>query len=133
MGTIMGRIRGNVVIKGRECWTLFDTGSRNNYVVSDVTADLPCIDLSVPQPVSLGGKVHEVLRICALECLVQGLPMQLHARVLDEIGKDEDDRNIEVLFGALSMQEWGIIPVPEKETLDLTHYPKEFVEFCVSA
>ncbi len=36
---------------------------------------------------------------------------------------------IEVLFGALAMQQWGIRPVPDEEKLDFTHYPEEFVEF----
>jgi hypothetical protein len=31
--------------------------------------------------------------------------------------------------GKLAMQQWGIRPVPDEERLDLTHYPKEFVEF----
>jgi len=27
------------------------------------------------------------------------------------------------------MQQWGIRPLPDKEDLDLSHYPHEFVEF----
>ena len=49
--------------------------------------------------------------------------------VIDEIGPDEDGRPIEILFGALAMQQWGIRPVPDEEDLDLSHYPKEFLEF----
>ena len=49
--------------------------------------------------------------------------------VIDEIGRDEDGRPIEILFGALAMQQWGIRPVPDEEDLDLSHYPKEFLEF----
>jgi hypothetical protein len=49
--------------------------------------------------------------------------------IIDEIGKDEDGKPIEVLFGALAMQQWGIRLVLAEERLDLTHYPKEFVEF----
>ena len=45
------------------------------------------------------------------------------------IGKDEDGHNIEILFGALAMQQWGIRPVPETEGLDLSHFTKEFLEF----
>jgi len=33
------------------------------------------------------------------------------------------------LIGALTMQEWGIKLDLEGEKLDMTHYPKEFVEF----
>jgi len=43
--------------------------------------------------------------------------------------EDEDGKALEVLFGALAMQNWGIRLVLDKEKLDMTHYPKEFVEF----
>jgi hypothetical protein len=36
---------------------------------------------------------------------------------------------IEILFGALAMQQWGIRPVPDEEKLDLLAYPEEFLEF----
>jgi hypothetical protein len=49
--------------------------------------------------------------------------------VIEEIGKDEDGKPIEILFGALAMQQWGIRPKPDEERLDLSHYPDEFVEF----
>ena len=42
---------------------------------------------------------------------------------------DEEGKPIEVLFGALAMQQWGIRRNPAEEKLDLSHYPKEFVEF----
>ena len=49
--------------------------------------------------------------------------------VIDHIGKDDDGKQIEVLFGAFAMQQWGIRLIPELEKLDLSHYPTEFVEF----
>lgn len=52
-----------------------------------------------------------------------------HAMVVDEIGVDEDGIPIEILFGALAMQQWGIRPIPDEEKLDLSHYPDEFIEF----
>jgi hypothetical protein len=64
-----------------------------------------------------------------LNATVQGHKLFTNAMVVNEIGKDEDGRSIEVLFGALAMQQWGIRPVPHEERLDLSHYPKEFVEF----
>jgi len=77
----------------------------------------------------LGGKIHEVTQECRLICLVEGLPVRTLARVLEEIGEDEDGRRIEILLGALAMQEWGIRPIPDEERLDMTHYPREFVEY----
>ena len=125
----MGRVRAEVTVNGRNCWTLFDTGARNTYVVQDLTLVLPTFELERVEPVSLGGKIHEVTQECRLICLVEGLPVRTLARVLEEIGEDEDGRRIEILLGALAMQEWGIRPIPDEERLDMTHYPREFVEY----
>ncbi len=125
----MSRIRANINVKGRNCWTLFDTGARNTYVVQDLTSVLPTFELEKPEPVSLGGGVHKVQKICWLTCLVEGLPVHTHVRVFEEIGKDEEGKRIEVLFGALAMQEWGIRPIPDEERLDMSNYSREFVEY----
>ena len=52
--------------------------------------------------------------------------------MIEEIGNDEDGKPIEILFGALAMQQWGIRLMPAEEKLDLSHYPEEFVEFSKS-
>jgi hypothetical protein len=41
----------------------------------------------------------------------------------------EDGNPIEILFGALAMQQWGIKLDSPEEKLDLSNYPEEFVEF----
>ena len=125
----MARVRAKVIVAGRNFWTLFDGGARNTYVVPEVASLLPVFELERSESVSLGGKVHQVTKECRLTCLVEGLPVRTHARVLDEIGIDEEGKRIEILIGALTMQEWGIRPIPNEERLDLTHYPKEFIEF----
>ena len=125
----MGRIRTEVVVAGRPFWALFDTGARNSYVVEDVASLLPTFPLDAAEPVALAGRVNRVEKECRLSCLVEGLPIRAHARVLAEIGTDDQGKRIEVLLGALAMQEWGIVPVPWEERLDMTHYPREFVEF----
>jgi hypothetical protein len=125
----MGRVRAEVAVNGRNCWTLFDTGTRTTYVVQDLTPVLPTFELERVEPVSLGGKIHKVTQKCRLICLVEGLPVRTLARVLEEIGEDEEGRRIEILLGALAMQEWGIRPIPDEERLDMTHYPREFVEY----
>jgi hypothetical protein len=60
---------------------------------------------------------------------VEGHTVSTNALVVDDIGTDEDAKPIEVLFGALAMQQWGIRLIPAEERLDFTYYPKEFVEF----
>jgi len=125
----MGRVRTEIVVGERHCWCLFDTGARNSYVVRDLATSLSAITLETPQAVALGGSVHKVIQECLFACLIEGLPVTIHARVLEEIGTDEEGKRIEVLLGALAMQEWGIRPLPDEERLDLSRYPKEFVEY----
>jgi hypothetical protein len=125
----MGRVRTNIVVAGKNYWTLFDSGSRNTYVTEDVARNLLTSDLPRPYHVSLGGKVHNVVKRCELDCEIEGLPVEVHSYVLDEIGLDEKGKKIEVLFGALAMQQWGIEINLKEEKLDMSHYSKEFVEF----
>lgn len=125
----MGRVREYIRVNGRKCWTLFDTGARNSYVIPAVAALLGPKKLPKPFRPALGGKVRKVTEAVVLNGQIQGHQISTYAMVLDEIGKDEEGKPIEILFGALAMQQWGIRPLPAKERLDLTHYPKDLVEF----
>jgi hypothetical protein len=125
----MGRVREHIQVNGKKCWTLFDTGARNTYVVPAVAAFLTTTKLLKPFRSALGGHIKKTTTGALLNALVQGHKLFTSAMVINEIGRDEDGKPIEVLFGALAMQQWGIRPVPDEERLDLTHYPKEFVEF----
>ena len=78
---------------------------------------------------ALGGEVKETNTAAILDAEIEGRPITTHALVIESIGKDEDGRPIEILFGALAMQQWRIRPVPDEERLYLTHYPEVFVEF----
>jgi hypothetical protein len=118
-----------IKVDGRESWTLFDTGARNTYVVPAVAQLLPTSKIPRPFRSALGGEVKETDTMAVLDAEVEGRLISTHAMVVDEIGHDEDGKPIEILFGALAMQQWGIRPVPDEEKLDLSRYPKEFLEF----
>jgi len=124
----MGKIRQTIKVDGQECWTLFDTGARNTYVIPSV-AQILTTSLIRPHRTALGGGVKETNTAALLEAEIQGHSISTHALVIDEIGRDEDGKPIEILFGALAMQQWGIRPIPDEERLDLSHYPEEFLEF----
>ena len=125
----MGRIRQMIHVGGRDCWTLFDTGPRNTYVVPEVASTLKTSRVEHPFRTALGGQVRQTDQTALLEGEVEGRGISTHAMVIDEIGNDENGTRIEVLFGALAMQQWGIRLIPEQEKLDLSHYPEEFLEF----
>ena len=125
----MGRIRQMIKVNGRQCWTLFDTGARNTYVVHAVSSLLTTSKITKPFRSAIGGKVRETTETALLEGEVEGRRISTHAMVIDEIGNDETGTPIEILLGALAMQQWGIRLIPEEEKLDMSHYPEEFLEF----
>jgi len=122
-------VKRAIEVDGQTFWTLFDTGARNTYVVPAVARRLNTSSTPETIRTALGGAIRETNRAALLEARVEGRPISTHALVIDTIGRDEEGKEMEVLFGALAMQQWGIRPVPDEERLDLTHYPKEFVEF----
>jgi hypothetical protein len=129
----MGRIREYVRVNGKKYWTLFDSGARNTYVVPKVAANLATTTLPKPAKSALGGAVKKIAKAALLVAQVEGHNLSTNAMVIDTFGKDEEDRPIDILFGALAMQQWGIRLVPAEERLDFTYFPKEFVEFMESA
>ncbi len=125
----MGRIRQLVNVQGRSAWTLFDSGARNTYIVPEIAAELSTTNLPRPTYTKLGGETKVSSQAAVLIGEVDGKPFHTKAMVIDRIGDDEEGKAIEVLFGALAMQQWGIRLIPEEEKLDLSHYPTEFTEF----
>jgi hypothetical protein len=118
-----------IAVDGRKCWTLFDSGARNSYVIPSVAEVLKTSATPRTIRTALGGTIRESHQAALLEGEIQGHSFSTHALVIEEIGKDEDGNPIEILFGALAMQQWGIRLNPAEEQLDLSHYPEEFVEF----
>jgi hypothetical protein len=125
----MGRIRQAIDVGGRPFWTMFDTGARNTYIVPAVAQLLSTSKTPHPIRTALGGQIKQADVTALLQAEIEGHQVSTHALVVDQIGADEDGKAIEILFGALAMQQWGIRPVPDQESLDLSHYPEEFVEF----
>jgi hypothetical protein len=125
----MGRIRQMIAVDGRQCWTLFDSGARNTYVVPEVAQVLRTSPTPRTIRTALGGSVKETNTEAVLHAEIEGHSVSNYALVVNNIGKDEDGKPIEILFGALAMQQWGIKLNPPEEKLDLSNYPEEFIEF----
>ena len=125
----MGRIRQAIEVDGSKFWTLFDSGARRTYIVPAVARFLKTSPAPETFRPALGGAVHETNTQAILNARIEGRPISTFAWVIDEIGQDEDGKDIEILFGALAMQEWGIRLIPDEERLDLSRYSKDFVEF----
>ena len=125
----MGRIRQMIAVDGRKCWTHFDSGARNTYVTAEVGELLQTTPTPRVIHTAFGGSIKETSTAAVLNANIEGHPISTYALVVENIGRDEDGKPIEILFGALAMQQWGIKLNPPEEKLDLTNYPDEFVEF----
>jgi hypothetical protein len=69
----VGRIREMIKVDGRECWTLFDSGSRNTYVIPEVAALLTTSRFGIPFKSALGGEIKESTETAILEAEIEGL------------------------------------------------------------
>lgn len=118
-----------ISVNGRECWTLFDTGARNTLVTPSVANHLKTLPTPGTFRTALSGEVKETNTEAVLHAQIEGHAISTYALVVDRIGNDEHGTPIEILFGALAMQQWGIRPIPDQERLDLSSYPEQFVEF----
>src|SRR5438132_13459784 len=109
----MRRIRQAIKVDGQECWTLFDTGARHTYVLPSVARLLKTSPTPRTMRTALGGEVKETNTEAVLHAEVEGHEISTLALVIENIGRDETGKPIEILFGALAMQLWGIRPVPD--------------------
>ncbi|HEO66089.1 MAG TPA: hypothetical protein ENI73_09505, partial [Spirochaetes bacterium] len=92
----MGRIRENITIDGRNYWTLFDSGSRNNYIIQGLINDSETFSYKEPQKVHLGGQAHSIKKGYLINSLIDGKEVVGIARIIDHMGNDEEGKEIEV-------------------------------------
>jgi len=53
----MGRVRQDIKVDGRMCWTLFDIAARNTYVTRAVAEALQTSQMPQPVRTALGGSL----------------------------------------------------------------------------
>ena len=123
------RIIKKIEVEGEEVLGLFDTGATYTYVREELTKNVLKRILRMPFKVAIGGKSIEVDQFCLIGGKIDGLDFDTIAIPVDEIGK-VDEKEIDVLIGALTMEQWEIIPNPKDGTLDLSGLRRrEFTEF----
>ena len=123
------RIVKEIEIEGRTAVALFDTGAQHTYVATRLLEGAASGPLRHPYKVALGGKTFEVKIHCSIQGAIEGLEFHTEAVPIDEIGK-VDGKELDIIIGALTMEEWEIIPNPKEGTLDLSGLKRrEFTEF----
>jgi len=125
----MTRIVKEIDVEGRSLNALFDTGSVRSYVRAEFR---PAVTRRVrPITVGLGGTVRELDERTDFTAKIDDLEFDMTAYIVDELGETEHGR-LDVLVGALTMEEWYIKLDPQKGELDLSALRKrEFTEFAI--
>jgi hypothetical protein len=125
----MGRIYDAIVSDSRSLHTLFDTGAVHNYITKKAAGGLSINRLPEPFMVGLGGERRNVHEACFIYGELQGKKLFCWALVVEELGRDEQNQEIDMLFGAIEMQRWNIRIDPREERLDLSGFRGEFIEY----
>jgi len=107
----VARIIKNIEIEDQPAVALFDTDAVYAYVRSSLVCDVPRRVVTRPARVALGGKDIEIRELCLIEDKIEGLDFFGNAVPVDDIGR-ADGHELDVLIGALVMQQWrsGWIP-----------------------
>ena len=125
----MSRIVKRIEIEGREAVAIFDTGALHSYVTKYLLKDVPIRPVLEPYKVALGGRIIEVKEYCSINGKIEELGFHTGIIPVDELGRI-NGQTVDVLIGALTMEEWEIIPNPKDGTLDLSGLKRrEFTEF----
>jgi hypothetical protein len=125
----MGRVYDTVVSNNKSLHTLFDTGAVHNYITREVAKGLPVTQLPEPLVIGIGGERRSINEACFIYGELQGNRLFYWALVVEELGQDEQDKEIDMLFGAIEMQRWNIKIDPKEEKLDLSRFRREFIEY----
>ena len=125
----MSRIVKETGVEGRQLRALFDTGSLRSYVKAEFRP--PATRRVSPITVGLGGTVRQLDERCDFTARIDGLEFDITAYVVEELGETEHGP-LDLLVGALTMEEWYIKLDPQQGELDLSGLRRrEFTEYQI--
>jgi hypothetical protein len=65
-----------------------------------------------------------------VECAINGLPFDVEAHTVGDLGFDEEERRIDAIIRALAMEKWALNSKPKTGEIDLTALKKRgFTEY----
>jgi len=128
---IKRRIYDRIVVSGESLYTLFDTGAWNSYITRAAAyrCKLKLRGLNKALRVGLGGEKRLLREHVSLEGSLRRHSFHLEPYVVDELGHGDEDRKIDLLFGLLAMEQWGVQPDVRNKRIDLTYFTKDFIEY----
>lgn len=125
----MGRVYDTLRVNGHALHALFDTGAVSSYIARARTPGLTRTALKPAMRVGIGGSRRTITEVCTFQARLRGNAVTFTARVTDSLGRDEDGRDIDLIAGALFMEEWNVRVDPRRRALDLSRIRREFVEY----
>lgn len=130
----MSRIFQELDVKEKKLLALFDTGSDITYVTKEsLPKGIRCEKMR-ERTYHLASETHKITESCILPIKLDGQDFIIQAFVVNSIGGGrkpaETNRKIDLLFGAVMMEEWDIKLDPKRKKLDLSGLEKrEFLSF----
>ena len=70
----MGRIRLELDVDGKKCWTLFDFGARNSCITAEAAAGLSLLPVKGIRKSALGGREHKSHMSATYQPIWKGIP-----------------------------------------------------------
>lgn len=125
----MARIVRTIEIEGCPAVALFDTEAPYSYVRTALVNKAAKSRMARPVTVGLGGRSMRIREQCFLEGKIEGLPLRTDAVPFERLGQ-ADRRELDVLIGARTLEQWQLRLDPASGTLDLEGLRRrEFTEF----
>ncbi len=124
----MSRIVRQIEVEGRTLNAMFDTGAVRSFVTREGHPGVGLSRRTTPVMVGLGGSERRLDERCDFAATIQGLEFDITAYVIDESIETEFGQ-IDVIVGALTMEEWWITLDPANNEMDLSMLRRrEFTE-----
>jgi hypothetical protein len=128
----MARIIKTIEVEGQSAVALFDTGVTDTYVRSSLVAS--ALRRSLPRPVCvvLGDQKIQLRELCLIQGRIEGLDFFTTAVPLEQLGR-ADGYDLDVIIGALTMNQWELRLDPNSGELNLEGLKRRtFIEYRVA-
>ena len=124
----MSRIVRQIQVEGQTLNAMFDTGAVRSYVARGAQHSTGLIRRATPVTVGLGRRERRLEERCDFAATIEGLDFDITAYVIDE-SVDTEFGRVDVIVGALTMEEWWIKLDPANNEIDLSMLRRrEFTE-----
>jgi hypothetical protein len=125
----MSRVIKTIEIEGKPAVALFDTAAFNTYVARSHLKGVPRRKVKRLYEISLGGSAIVVRKNAVVNGKIEGLDVSTMVVPIASLGK-ADGHTLDVIIGAITMEQWEITVNPKDGSLGLEGLRRrEFTEY----